>query len=124
MCLQWALDVVILSIFNIFLMRLYIDLDLPCDESELTVNHSNEVLDTVLVNFLVMNYDFYLIARRSSTNNNTQAYIWSVRWFCIVSFLCMCMEDARFSGFYIVLSPWYKRTYEFFTFLLSFAPEF
>ena len=107
MCLQWALDVVILSIFNIFLMCLYIDLDLPCDESELTVNHSNEVLDTVLVNFLVMNYDFYLIARRSSTNNNTQAYIWSVRWFCIVSFLCMSMEDARFSGFYIVLSPWY-----------------
>ena len=69
----------ILSILNIFLMRLYVDLDLPCDESELTVNHSNEILDIILVNFLVMNDDFNLIARRSSTNYNTQAYIWTVR---------------------------------------------
>ena len=96
-------------------MCLYVDLDLSRNKSELTVYHSNEVFDIVLVHFLVMNYDFSLIARRSSAYYNTQAYIWTVRWFCVMGFLSMCMEEVRFSSFYIILSSGYKSTNEFFS---------
>ena len=129
MSLQWALDVMIFSffVFEILFVCLNVDFYFSWDQSELTINHSDEIFDVILVYFLVVNYDFDLITRRSSTDNNTQTDIRAVRWFNLVWLLCVRVEWTHFSyfiAFNVVFSSRDKCTDKFFTFLLGINAKF